>query len=71
MNAAIEKERAAVEKEMMLQSRVGGLETQVQSLRQERAQLVASLEMEKTKLETLEESCQRYRTRLVARGRRN
>lgn len=59
MNAAIEKERAAVEKEMLIQSRVGGLESQVHSLRQEKAQLVASFEMEKTKLDTLEETYQR------------
>ena len=59
MNEAIDKERVAVEKEMTLQSRVTGLENQVQSLRQERAQLAAALEMEKTKLQTLEETYQR------------
>ena len=59
MNTAIEKERAAVEKEMLIQSRVGGLEAQVHSLRQEKAQLIASFEMEKTKLDTLEETHQR------------
>ena len=44
---------------MTLQSRVGGLEGQLSALRQERSQLVASLEMEKTKLQTLEETHQR------------
>lgn len=60
MNEAIEKERVAVEKEMTLQSRVTGLENQVQSLCQERAQLSAALETERTKLQTLQETYQRY-----------
>lgn len=59
MNAAIEKERTVAERELSLQSRVSGLESQVNSLRQERSQAVAALEIEKTKLQTLEESYQR------------
>lgn len=59
MNAAVEKERTVVERELSLQSRVSGLESQVNSLRQERSQAVAALEIEKTKLQTLEESYQR------------
>lgn len=59
LNTAVEKERSAVERDMTLQSRVGGLEGQLSALRQERSQLVASLEMEKTKLQTLEETYQR------------
>ena len=59
LNTAVEKERSAVERDMTLQSRVVGLEGQLSALRQERSQLVASLEMEKTKLQTLEETYQR------------
>ena len=59
LNTAVEKERSAIERDMTLQSRVGGLEGQLSALRQERSQLVASLQMEKTKLQTLEETHQR------------
>ena len=59
LNAAGEKERSATEKLLTVQSRVGSLEEQVKSLRQERSQLVATLETEKTKLQTLEETHQR------------
>jgi chromosome segregation ATPase len=58
-NEAIERERVAMEKEMVLQSKVKSLDNQVQSLRQERAQLGAALELEKTKLQSLDENYQR------------
>ncbi len=54
-----ENERSAVEKELTLQSRVSILEAQLSSLRQEKSQLLASLELERAKLETLEEGQQR------------
>lgn len=55
-----EKERAAVEKEMTLQSRMTILETQASSLRQEKSQLLASEELLKAKLQTIEEEQHRY-----------
>ena len=60
LNLALEKERSASEKEATLQSRVTALENQLAALRQERAQLLASLELERAKLETLEEGQQRW-----------
>ena len=57
--SATEKERSAVEKELTLQSRIGTLDAQLSSLRQEKSQLLASLELERAKLETLEEGQQR------------
>ena len=60
LSSAVEKERNAVEKELTFQARVSALETQLTSLRQERSQLLASLELERAKLETLEEGQQRY-----------
>ena len=59
MNLSSEKERGAVEKYLTLQSRVGAMETQLGSLRQEKSQLLATLELERAKLETLEEGQQR------------
>ena len=59
LGAAVEAERSAVESEMMMQGRMNLLESQVTSLRQERTQLTASLEMERTKLQTVEEAHQR------------
>ncbi len=53
--SSTEKERNAVEKELALQSRVGVLETHLSSVRQEKSQLLASLELERAKVETLEE----------------
>ena len=60
LNLAVEKERSASEKEVTLQSRVTALESQLAALRQERAQLLASLELERAKLESLEEGQQRW-----------
>lgn len=57
---AVEKERGSTEKMMTLQSRVTALEKQTTSLRQDKSRLTASLELEKAKVETLEESQQRY-----------
>ena len=59
LSAAVEKERSATEKALTLQSRITHLERQTASLRQERSRLAASLELEKAKAETLEESQQR------------
>ena len=55
-----EKERSAVEKEMTLQSRVRTLESQLSGTKQEKSQLLASLELERAKLQTLEENQNRY-----------
>ena len=55
LSQSSEKERTAVEKEMTLQSRVTILETQASSLRQEKSQLLASEELVKAKLQTIEE----------------
>ena len=59
LNAAVEKERKTLDKELMQQLRINSLETQQSELRQERAQLLASLEFEKAKSETLEEAQRR------------
>ena len=56
LNVVLEKERSAVEKEMTLKSRVSALETQLSNIRQEKSQLLATVELERAKLETLEES---------------
>ena len=56
LNVALEKERSAVEKHLTLKSRVGALETQLSSIKQEKSQLLATVELERAKLETLEES---------------
>ena len=59
LSVAAEKERSATEKAMTLQARVKVLENQTASLRQEKSRLMASLELEKAKTETLEETQQR------------
>ena len=59
LSLAVEKERSATEKSMTLQSRVTQLERQAATLRQEKSRLTASLELERAKAETLEESQQR------------
>ena len=41
---------------MTLQSRVRALETQLSSTKQEKSQLLATLELERARLQTLEES---------------
>ncbi|XP_064639723.1 TATA element modulatory factor-like isoform X2 [Lineus longissimus] len=51
-----ERERLKNEKVIELSSRVSALETQVGTLRQEKSQLVASLEIERAKLEVLEDT---------------
>ena len=56
LNVALEKERSAVEKHLTLKSRVGALETQLSSTKQEKSQLLATVELERAKLETIEES---------------
>lgn len=60
LNVALEKERSAVEQHMTLKSRVGALETQLSGVKQERSQLLATVELERAKLETLEEGQHRY-----------
>lgn len=59
LSVAAEKERNATEKALTLQSRVAVLENQTATLRQEKSRLMASLELEKAKAETLEEGQQR------------
>lgn len=56
----MEKERSAVEKEMTFRSKIGTMESQLSNLRQEKSQLLATVELERAKLETLEESQHRY-----------
>ena len=56
LNVALDKERSAAEKELTLRSRVAALETQLSNVRQEKSQLLATVELERAKLETLEES---------------
>ena len=56
LSQSSEKERSAVEKEMTLQSRVRSLEGQLSGTKQEKSQLLATLELERAKLQTLEES---------------
>ena len=60
LSIEVEKERSSTEKAMTLQSRVSALEKQIALLRQDKSRLTASLELEKAKAETLEESQQRY-----------
>ncbi len=60
LNVVMEKERSATEKELTLRSRVAALETQLSNVRQEKSQLLATVELERAKLETLEESQHRY-----------
>ena len=61
LSQSSEKERSAVEKELTLRSRVRTLETQLSGTKQEKSQLLATLnELERAKLQTLEESQQRY-----------
>ena len=45
---------------MTLQSRVRTLETQLSGTKQEKSQLLATLELERAKLQTLEENQNRY-----------
>ncbi|PIK49096.1 putative TATA element modulatory factor isoform X2, partial [Apostichopus japonicus] len=52
---AVEKERSTTETAMMATSKVSSLESQLALLRQEKSKLLASLEMEKMKAQSLEE----------------
>ena len=54
--AAVEKERVASEKVIDINARLTSLESQVNSLRQEKSRLSAELEMERAKAEVLEET---------------
>ena len=53
---ATEKERFASEKLMEVTARLSSLESQISSLRQERSQLLADLEVERTKFELMDEA---------------
>ncbi len=59
LNTASEKERSTIETNLTFQSRISSLEEQLTSVRQERTQLMASLETERAKLIALEETHQR------------
>ena len=52
---AQEKERAATEKSLELSSKLAALESQVSNYRQEKSRIEAELEVERTKLEELED----------------
>ena len=52
---AQEKERAATERSIGLSSRVASLESQVANYRQEKSRIEAEFELEKAKLEELED----------------
>lgn len=54
--AAVEKERSGCEKVLEASMRLATLDSQVTSLRQEKSRLQAQLEMERTKVQLLEES---------------
>ena len=60
LSQSSEKKQSAVEKEMTLQSRVRVLEGQLSGIKHEKSQLLATLELERAKLQTLEESQHRY-----------
>ena len=60
LSQSSEKKQSVVEKEMTLQSRVRALEGQLSGIKQEKSQLLATLELERAKLQTLEESQHRY-----------
>ena len=60
LSQSSEKEQSAVEKELTLRSRVRTLETQLSGTKQEKSQLLETLELERAKLQTLKESQQRY-----------
>ena len=54
--AAVEKERFASEKLMESSMRLSSLESQISSLRQERSRLLAELDVERAKVELVEEA---------------
>lgn len=57
--AAVEKERNATESSMMATSKVSSLESQLALIRQEKSKLMAAVEVEKTKAQSLEEQKER------------
>ena len=58
---AIAREHSAVEREHTMESKLKGIETQMESFRQAKSQLVAALEMEKAKAEGVQEELDRYK----------
>jgi len=56
---AIAREHAAVEKERTMESKLKGLETQMENFKQAKSQLVAALEMEKAKAEAVQDEFDR------------
>ena len=60
LNMALDKERSALDKEMTMRVKVGSLENQLSNIKQEKSQLQAAVELERAKLETLEEGQHRY-----------
>ena len=59
LNMAVAREHAALEKEHVIQSKQTGLEVQLTSIKQAKAQLLATLEMEKAKAEAVQEELER------------
>ena len=62
LNMAIAREHSAVERERTMESKLKGIETQMESFKQAKSQLVAALEMEKAKAEAVQEELDRYNT---------
>lgn len=58
---AQEKERVATEHALELNSRLTAVESQLVTYRQDKSRLEATLEMERTRLETAEEARSRYK----------
>ena len=56
---AIAREHSAVERERTMESKLKGIETQMESFKQAKSQLVAALEMEKAKAEAVQEELDR------------
>ena len=59
LNTAIAREHAAVERERVMESKLKGIETQMETFKQAKSQLVAALEMEKAKAEAVQEELDR------------
>ena len=59
LNMAVAREHAALEKEHVIQSKQTGLETQLTNTKQAKAQLLATLEMEKARAEAVQEELER------------
>ena len=58
---AIAREHSAVERERTIESKLKAIETQMEGLKQAKSQLVAALEMEKAKVEAVQEELDRYK----------